>query len=317
MEDGALAHRLPDDWGAVEARERMATLARQSPLVETRPSVTALADAVAQPPRAVFAGIGLVTNSRVSEAVPFDVLGLVLASEAVRRAVHAEHLLVLVADAHALHEGVELRSVERCADSYMHALQAIATGCNLRHMRVLRASELHARGSFARTLRAIEERAPAGTDGYVTREVADIAYLRSEYRGLVKVGWTLKPSAIGAERDERLFDTCFRSWVGTDTWFMYAKPGRVFDDRGQKAPPYVTRDVARRLCLHPSEDAAQKLADNRKRVSDSTWRGVCNHLRAITRAYSQMVRPLSGPLAERTQSLIDQVSGDRCESTGG
>jgi hypothetical protein len=91
---------------------------------------------------------------------------------------------------------------------------------------------------------------------------------------------------------------------------VYTKAGRVLDDKRKKAPPYVEMDPARRICLSRGEDVAAKLARGKMRASYSTWRGVRNHLNAITRTYARLVRPLDGPLEERVQAMIDDVWGE-------
>lgn len=291
------------------ARARLLHVARQNPLLETRPSLAALRAVPSRRPHAIFAGIGLVSGQRVSEALPLDVLGILLGAEAVRRAAEAERLVVMVADQHAIEKGAEESAVRRCAEHYDGALRRVAERCGFSHMQVIRASQLDAQDDFRTVLSEVKRRVPEGTDAYLTRELADIAYLRRRHPGLIKVGWALKPSAVNADRDERVFDVSYQRWMGDRAVFLYTKSGRVFDDRRRKGPPYVTRDVDRRLCLQADENVRAKLERNRDRVSECTYRGVCNHLRAITRTYSRLVRPLSGSLSVRTQTMLDQIMG--------
>lgn len=307
---GTPLHATAELARAAEVRRSLEQLARQHPLLETRPSLAAVGESRGRAPRSVFAGVGLVCDGGLSRGVPFDVLGLLLSAESVRRAAGCDELIVLLADAHAVCHGLPESVVAQGAARYRHVLGRIAERCGLSRMRVLSASELHREPSYLRELRNVESRAPAGADPYVTREVADIRHFAAQRGALIKVGWALQPSRLGADRDERMFDEAFERWVGSGAWFVYTKAGRPLDDRRRKAPPYAESDPARRICLHGGEDAATKLTLARQRLSPSTFRGVQRHLNAITRSYTKLVRPLEGSLESRVQAVIDDVLGD-------
>jgi hypothetical protein len=241
-------------------------------------------------------------------------LGLVLGAEDVRRETDATELVVLVADAHALEQGAPPSEVEARAVQYERVLRRIGERCGFDEMRVVRASRLAREPAYARTLARVRESTPDDADPYVERELADIAHFVKMHGSLVKVGWALEPARKGAHRDERAFDECYRRWVGCGAWFMYTKAGRVLDDERKKAPPYVETEPSRRICLSQDEDVAAKLEHGRRRASYSTWRGVRNHLNAITRTYGRLVRPLEGPLEVRVQAMIDDVWSEPQES---
>lgn len=168
---------------------------------------------------------------------------------------------------------------------------------------------MHAEAGYREWLERICRRAPRETRPYVLREVADIAYLQEREGGLIKVGWALQPSARGVLRDERMFDRRFAEWVDGSAGFVYAKPGRAMDDRRQKMPPYLEWEPERRICLVDGEAAADKLAWARRNTSESTYRGVRNHLHAIARTYGKLVRPLSGSIPEQTERILGDLFG--------
>lgn len=282
-------------------------MAEQFPLFETRPSLRGLATSPATRPGAVFVGVGVASGRAVSDALPFDVLGLLLGAEQVRLAAGAPELIVLIADAHALAHDAPARPVHTRAAAYEDGLQRVAQTCGLRSMRIVRATDMHRDSDYRSLLRMVEQRAPAATGAYVTREVADIAHLDRVHGGLIKVGWALQASAHGALRDERMFDGRFREWVDGAVGFVYTKAGRALDDGRHKVPPYLEWDPTRRICLEPNEDAVAKLHAARQRTSESTHRGVRNHLRAISRTYGKLVRPLRGSVEVRTQSILDDL----------
>lgn len=290
---------------------RLCGLARQHPLLETWPSVQALAPTQTTPPRAVIAGVGLASGRYVSRALPLDALALVFAAEHARRLAGAREMVLLVADAHALAHGAPEIEVRARTATYRALLTRVGERCGLRGVRVLSATELHRSASHRQGLELVRERAPKGADPYLTLEVADIAHFERQYGSVLKVGWVLQRSAIGATRDERVFDQAFRRWMKRDLAALYTKAGRALDDARPKVAPYLVEDTSRRLCLRTDEDVEGKLAWARERVSASTWRGVRRHLRGLTRAYSQLVRPLHGSLEQRAQAMLGQLLSER------
>jgi hypothetical protein len=278
----------------------------QGSLFETRPSLRALQRAAphAPTPRAVFVGLGLSSGRELTRALPIDALGMLLSAEHARRAARADSLLVLLADAHAVCNGLPAAQVAACVREHERVLRRVLKRLGWSHARLVRASDLHARDEYRRLHERIRRRAPAGTHAYVTREVADIEYYARDSGGLLKLGWALH-AGEQPERDERSFDRRFEQWVGHHVRFAYCKAGRALDDRGKKAVPYFDRNPRRRVCLSPDERVEQKLSS--AHVSVCTLRGVRRHLKAITRSYRELVRPLCGTLEEQVQAMLDDL----------
>lgn len=297
----ALAPR--GDWTADAAR-----LVRQSPLLETGLSLEGLQRAQRpRPPAAIFVGVGLCTRARASRAVPFDVLGMLLPAERLRRAIGARELVVLVADSHALINDLDPFQVRALARRWIDTLARLGDSV-LPRLRVLRASQLHATPRYRDVLEEVRRRAPGGAHPYVLREVADIEHLRRELGGVLKVGWAIC-SCGDRGHDERFFDARHRAWVGSAVGFVYCKAGRALDDRRPRAAPYITTDPERRICLSPGEDVEAKLARASAlgHASASTVRGVRKQLKMIARAYRELGHPLRGPVEQRTQTIIDEM----------
>jgi hypothetical protein len=290
------------------ARARLHRLVEQHPLFETAPSRHALGNGTrALHAKTVFAGVGLVSGSTVSRALPLDVMGLVLSAEQARRTLNAERLIVLVADSHGRCNGAPQELLDRRSAHYVARLRGIADVCGFAHMHVVLASDWERDPAYRRTFEAVQRSVPSDIDPYVLREVADIAHVEREHGGVVKVGWALQRSREHVRRDERTFDETFERWVGGRACFVYSKPGRALDDRRQKVSPYVVADAERRILIDPNEDVAEKLARARQDVSRSTYGGVCNHLKAVTRSYCKLVRQLDGALPQRAQAMIDDA----------
>ena len=295
---------------ALEVRRRLERLVVQESLFVTQSSLEGLAHVPqgGPPPRAVFVGIGLASSDALSAALPIDVLGLLLAAEHARRAAGAEAFLLLLADAHALHNGLSPDAVATRAAAYERVLHRVVTRLGWSHVELIRASQLHARVDYARLHEQVRRRAPAGEHPYFTREVADIAYFARTHGSILKVGWALGPRQEPS-RDERAFDSKFLRWTSGNVGFLYSKAGRALDDRGLKAVPYVDCDPERRVCLSPDECVSDKLGRAMQRLSPSTIRGVRRHLRAIARSYGKLVRPISGPVEQQIEQVLDDVFG--------
>jgi hypothetical protein len=312
----------PEHVGIESARVRQARSQRdvlphlervvtQQSLFETRASLAGLAhlDARLPAPAAVFLGIGLSAPRELSLALPLDTLGMLLAAEQARRAVAAPSMLILLADAHALTNGHDGGAVAERAAAHGRTLGCVIERLGWSHVHVVRARELHALPAHARLHAQIREVAPRDEHPYVTRELADIEYFARHAGSLLKVGWALQSGVGSGLRDERAFDERFRCWVGRHVGFVYCKAGRTLDDQRRKAPPYLVRDPARRVCLIRGEHVREKLERASEHVSVSTVRGVRKHLKAITRSYKQLVRPLSGRVEEQVQTLLGQLLG--------
>lgn len=284
-------------------------LVTQQALFETRASLAGLAHMSADraAPGSVFLGLGLSNHCELSLCLPFDTLGMLFAAEQARRALGVRQTLVLIADEHASCNGHDRRLVARTTLAHERLLQRIVSRLGWNHVRLVRACELHALDAHAKLHEDVRRAAPEDTHPYVTREIADIEYFSRISGGLLKVGWALGAQAKGW--DERAFDERYQRWIGGNVGFVYCKAGRTLDDRRRKAVPYLVRDPSRRVCLAPGERIREKLERASAYASVSTLRGVKKHMKAITRSYKQLVRPLCGPIEDQAQMLLAHVLG--------
>ena len=289
------------DW-----RDRFRRVVQQESLILTAPSLPAVRELV-EPPQLVYLGVGLCTRHHLSEGLPVDVLGLILPAEAIRRALGAAQLLVLVADAHASTNHLPPDQIERRARRTVQALARVARRFALSRMVVVRASTFDSLDEFSGLLRAIETASDGRHHSYVLRQVADVAYLSRRCGPLVKVGWMLGRALMrrGAT-DELMFDRLVAPLSDASAAYVYCRPGRALDDERGRAPPYIVRDVTRRVLLDHREDVARKL--EAAAASPLAVRAVKNHLRRITATYARTVAPLSAPTVEaRTQNMLDRL----------
>lgn len=277
----------------------------QEPLVESSASLRALKTMrPARRPRSVFLGIGLCSRAQLGAALPVDVLGMLLPAERIRESIGAASLVVLVADQHAVCNGLDPDRVERRARDTVRMLGGIRDALGLAHMRILRASEFHDTSEYRAVLAGVERQAPPGEHAYVTRQIADCEYLHRRCGGIVKVGWCTDRNGHGGEH---VFDRRFRDWIGDHVGFVYCKAGRVLDDHTRKASPYLAVDADARICLAPGENVRAKLHFARAHASEPTICGVRKHLRALTYSACRRVGPIRGSVEDRVQGLISRV----------
>lgn len=282
----------------------------QSPLLKTRASVRGLT-AMREPPRAVTLGIGLSSRHTLSQGLPFDVLGMLLAAEQLRRAAKAERVVALIADRHALTNGFASHQIEARACEVQRRLRAVRDALGLR-LEILRADTLHRTRDHQSIVRDLQRRA-GPVHPYVKLEVADTEYLRRNNRAIVKLGWALDAGGRGAADalDERHFDERFREWIGSDIGFAYVRPGRTLDLRRPTAAPYLVLDAGHRLLLSPHESVDGKLTPFLQSAPKHARCALHGHLRRITAVYSRTIAPLEGPVPQRVRSVLDHIFNEQ------
>jgi hypothetical protein len=286
-------------------RDALEKCVEQEPLLLTGPSRAALAEAnPPSAPGAIMFGVGLCTPDALSATVPFDLLGLVLPAELLRRAVGASTVVALVADVHAETSGFDAAAVDRRARAVTAALLRMRRRLGLDALTVVRASRLHAALDYRQHLRTARARAGAEPADYLVHQVADVACLDARLGGLLKLGWMVGKDRAQAIGDEAAFDRWVRPWTRREPLFAYARAGRTLDPLRPKATPYVELEAAARVNLAATEDVARKLAS----ASDlGAVNGVKNHLRAIAHTYARVVGPLRGPVVPRAQRILDRL----------
>jgi len=285
---------------------------KQDGLIEYELSRAGIEDSTrAEPPSAVFLGLGLCTSKEISQALPFDALGMILPAERVRRSIGARSVIAMIADVHAAsNSAFSVEAIEQIAAANEDTLRRIVSALGLSSVKVVRASDFHGTLEYQAVLKEVERRAPESPHTYFKKEIADIEFLNRVCNGIVKVGWTVSGSLdVERRHDEVAFDQRFRAWMGDHVSFMYCKAGRPLDERRPKASPYVTTDTSRRLSLLPGEDVHDKLKHAEAHASAQVVKGVRNHLGAIVRCFSAVVNSLSGTVEDRAQRIIDRIFG--------
>lgn len=292
--------------------ESAARLVVQEPLFDTHASLAALRRSLPdRRPRNVFVGFGLCSRGELSQAVPLDVLGMLLPAERMRRQLGARELLVLIADTHALENGFPEEQVAARADALEEVLRRIRGACRLWSLRIVRASSLHVSGGYRQTLERIRRRTGDECHEYVRRQFADVLYLDETCGPLLKVGWALSSADPQRQRDERVLDQALTRATGAPLSFAYCKPARTLSEASPRMPPYVVKRPDARLCLDRPEDPTAKLRRAQDSASPETVAAFRRHLRNLLYTYCRVIEPLPrGTVEERLEALMARVGAD-------
>lgn len=307
LPDASAYHKAEPLW-----KTQVIEALKQEGLVEFKLSVAGVLESSREErPGAVFLGMGLCTNKQVSVALPIEALGMLLIAERTRGVIGARSTVLLIADEHARsNSGLSSDEIDRIAGVNEDALRRAAAAFGLSCVKIVRASDFHARPEYLAVLAEVDSRAPDFEHAYFHKEVADIEFLDRICGGVLKVGWTISSSVSMARRhDEVAFDQRFRSWMGNHVPFIYCKAGRVLDERRPKASPYVTTEESKRLCLRREEEVHAKLTAAEGVVPPPILKGVRKHLSALTRTFGTVIEPLSGRVEDRAQQIIGRVFG--------
>ena len=283
------------------------TSIKNEPLVETAPSLEGLSDNFLEAQgSAIYYGTGLTTPKALSVGLPFDVLGMVLTAERLRRHLNLDHIYHHVADTHALsNDFADAAKVDVLTDMVTQTMARVTEHLGLKNLTVVPSSTFDKSAKYESVLDSIVTE----KGEYVRRELADMLWYRRERNVVLKMGWIIQAGPVKEGFDERLYDNEFRNAFDDELSFVYLKAGRTFDQRRPKASPYISIPDEQRILLVPNERVEDKIEAAKSKWPDKTLGGSLNHLNAILRLYDQIAEtPLErGPLPQRIQCLIDRI----------
>ena len=238
---------------------RFELFVKNESLIVTNPSLRGLSPSLLETPGgAIYYGTGLSTPRAMSIGLPFDVLGMILAAEKLRRSLDFSRIYHHVADSHALSNAfTNPAEVDALAQSVEKTVARIAAHLDLEHLRVVRASSFDKTPEYARLLQGIR----TDKHEYVKRELADMLWYKREHGVALKMGWIIQATAAPGGFDERLYDQEYKRLFGEDLSFVYLKAGRTFDRRRLKASPYIAIADEQRILLAPGERVHAKIEE--------------------------------------------------------
>jgi hypothetical protein len=249
----------------------------------------------------IFFGMGIMTHQAMSVAVPFDVLGMFLVAELLRRALHSKKVLVLVADQHALtNQLVPATIVQATTERVLKTVSSILKGFELSHFEVIRTVTLNDN----QDIRTIYAALPSITNDYLKHEVADTLWLNQFHQVGIKLGWAMSIDSTVEGHDERFFDAEIKKFCPQMS-FIHTKPGRTANPRRQRVSPYVSIEGEDRLVLSESENTSNKVSQWRKDGDPQVIKPLIRHLSQIVRLHDQLFDPSKFmTLEEKLKMLI-------------
>lgn len=281
-------------------------LIQNEPLIEVRPSLEGINPNSLTSDGSIYYGTGLCTARELSDALPFDVLGMVLVAEKIRRGTGMKTIYHHIADTHAKSNNLfRDEDVDRQANIAREALGKMAQNLELENFEILLASEFDQTPEYREIYNGID----TDKHDYVRREVSDMEWY-NRYRGVVvKLGWIIQAAETDLGFDERVFDREYKSTIGGNLSFAYLKPGRTFDKSRPKVSPYIHIPGEARILLKAHEDVKAKVAEAERKLGDKHLGGARRHLTNIIRLYEKLFGSLGNICFEdKIQAIIDKVS---------
>jgi hypothetical protein len=253
----------------------------------------------------IFFGIGLMTSTAFSEAIPFDILGMFFIAELMRRALNSEKVFVLVADQHANTNGLATTEiVEAISERTILTLQSIIQAFDFHHFQIIQTTLLYLDGE----MQAILQQLPAISNAYLKHEVADTLWLHQHHNVGVKLGWSMSKEQSAQGHDERFFDSEIRKF-SSDISFIHMKPGRTGNTMRQRVSPYVSIAGEDRLILRNGENAQEKMSRWRRDPRNSAAKPLLRHISQIVRLHEKLFASIiAKSLDEKVQMLIDKTT---------
>lgn len=252
----------------------------------------------------IFFGIGLMTHNAVSEAVPFDVLGMFFLAELLRKLVGGEKVFIVVADQHAMtNQLISTEKIEEKTRQIVSIFQSVIQTFSLEHFEIIQTTPLNFDESIKKIYRAL----PAIPNDYLKHEIADTIWLTRFHHVGIKLGWAMNSTRAIEGHDERFFDTEIAQFC-PDVSFIHAKPGRTGDRKRPRVSPYVSLAGEERLLLDKNEQASVKLQKWREEKENLAIKPLLRHISQIVRLQEQLFSSLGLiSLGEKVDTIIKKI----------
>jgi len=282
-------------------------LIQNEPLIEVIPSLEAINPKSLTREGSIYYGTGLCTARDLSDALPFDILGMILVAEKLRRGMGMRKIYHHIADTHAKSNNLfRDEDVDQLAKDMKDTLSRISKNLGLEDFEIILASEFDQTPEYRKIYEGIE----SDKHEYIKREVSDMIWY-NKYRGVViKLGWIIQAGETVLGFDERVFDREYRNIMGDEgnLSFVYLKAGRTFNKLRPKVSPYIHIPGESRILLRADEDVKRKFAEAEKEFGDKQLGGARRHLTNIVRLYEKLFGSLGKiPLEDKIQIIIEKV----------
>ncbi|MBC8500937.1 MAG: hypothetical protein H8D38_04185 [DPANN group archaeon] len=287
-------------------KDQLTKIVMQESLVEKKSTRISIEQANISEINNIYLGTGVSTATDLSVGTPFDVLSMILLAEKVRRATNNETIYHNIADTHALTNKFPAEKVQAATLTQKNNISRITKSLGLENYEVILSSEFHNLKDYADIVSRLEVEAHE----YVKYEVADIEFFRKTRNAGIKIGWAIK-SDTQTKFDEVFFDKYYQQVFGNSIISIYSVSGKRLDDKAPNAAPYILteRELETRIQLSSNEDVEKKLAN--ADCSPTTLKMMKNHLKSITRLYQELIEQLEGNIEEKTNYIIQKITGSK------
>lgn len=285
-------------------------IVRNEALIEAGPSIQMLdIGTLEDDGGSIYYGTGLTTPRAISVGLPFDILGMMLTAEKLRRAGSFDRVFHHIADTHAkTNDWIDPADVDVIADKTMRTLDRVKRNLELDSFVFVRSSSFDQGDEYGELVASFGE---SGEHEYVRREMADMEWYRVTKDVRLKLGWIIQASETEMGFDERRFDREYTKFHPHKMSFVYTKPGRTFDTSRPKASPYIAVENERRLILEPGVNVERVFAEQ----ADPNLGGAKKHVQNVVRLYEGLYGSLGRigsegvTLESKVQSIIDTCLG--------
>jgi hypothetical protein len=285
-------------------------LVLNEPLIEQKPTLEATSYAALESNTegSIYYGTGLTTPRAIGVGLPFDVLGMILVAERIKRSLGLKEIYHHIADTHAkTNEWIDSKEVDRRAKTVEQTLLRVASNLQLSGFNVALSSSFDKSSDYEDLVKHFKEKSQ--THEYVIREMADMEWYRTKHRTSVKMGWIIQATEAPAGFDERLFDQEYKKIEGEKLSFVYTKPGRTLDLNRPKASPYIQIAGENRILLEKGENVTAKMLEASVRMKDPNLGGSKKQIENIVRVYEKLFGAFGRvPLEEKVQAIIDKAT---------
>lgn len=303
-------HRHMEDQPPVSRKKEVEKIIKNEALIEMQPSLEGLSDVLdTSEGGAIYYGTGVATPNHPSIGLPFDVLGMILIAEKMKRKAGFTDIYHHIADTHAkTNDWADPAQIDRRAAEVRGILETVASNFGLEGFHIMLSSEFDSSPEYQALLAQFQS---SDKHDYVKHEMADMEWYRLQHGVVMKAGWIIQATETNLGADERLFDREYKKFKGDQLAFLYTKPGRTFDVSRPKASPYIQIPGENRLLLDPKENARAKIEEAVQRTGDYEIGGARKHIKSIVRLYESVFGPIGKDieLEDKIQFILDTAFG--------
>lgn len=297
---------IPEAEKEQSTYETIVRIINEEPLIEKEPSLNMIGKSLdIKGPKSIYYGTGIATPEYLSIGLPFDVLGMILLNEKIRRIGSFSKVFHHIADTHAKTNSWSIsEDVDKRAMSVRTTLEEVFKNLGLNNFEVVLSSEFDKEEEYLELLKKFEK---SDKHNYVKHEMADMEWYRRKNNVVLKTGWIIQAKETSIGSDERLFDREYREFKGNESMsFIYSEAGRTFDINRPKASPYIQIPGETRLLLDRNENVKKKFAEVISGIGEDKMKGTIKHIEKIVKLYEELYGSLGElSIEEKIQGILD------------